>query len=52
MRRLLSHVGQASVRPAILYPLAVIVGTLLAYGCYLVLVGIILPVFARMVGAD
>jgi hypothetical protein len=51
MRRLLDHVGRARVRPAALYPLAVIVGSL-AYGWYLVLVGIVLPVFAEAVGAD
>jgi hypothetical protein len=50
MRRLLSHAGQAG--PVIVYPLAVIFGFLLAYAWWLVLVGIILPVFAHAVGAD
>ena len=50
MRRLLSHAGQAG--PVILYPLALILGFLLAYAWYLVLVGIVLPVLARAVGAD
>jgi hypothetical protein len=50
MRRLLYHAGQP--RPVILYPLALILGFLLAYASWLVLVGIILPVFARVVGAD
>jgi hypothetical protein len=50
MRRLLYHSGQAA--PVILYPLALIFGFLLAYAWWLVLVGIILPVFATVVGAD
>ena len=50
MRRLLYHGGQAG--PNVLYPLALILGFLLAYGWWLVLVGIILPVFAQVVGAD
>ena len=50
MRRLLYDAGQAG--PVILYPLALILGFLLAYGWWLVLVGIILPVFAQVVGAD
>jgi hypothetical protein len=50
MRRLLYHEGQAG--PLILYPLALILGSLLAYGWWLVIVGIILPVFAQVVGAD
>jgi hypothetical protein len=49
MRRLLYHAGQAS--PVILYPFALILGFLLAFAWWLVLVGIILPVFATMVGA-
>ena len=40
------------VRPVILYPFALILGFLLAYAWYLVLVGIILPVFVQLVGAD
>lgn len=50
MRRLLDDEGQPG--PLILYPFALILGSLLAYGWWLVLVGIILPVFARVVGAD
>ena len=50
MRRLLYHVER--VRPVILYPFALILGFLLAYAWYLVLVGIILPVFVQLVGAD
>ena len=52
MRRLLYHAGQAGVRPVVLFPFAMILGCLLAYGWWLVLVGIILPVFAQVVGAD
>ena len=50
MRRLLYHQGQAG--PVLLYPLALILGFLLAYTWWLVLVGIVLPVFAQVVGAD
>ncbi len=51
MRRLLHHTeGQA--RRVILYPLTLILGFLLAYAWWLILVGIILPVFAAVVGAD
>ena len=50
MRRLLYHAGRGG--PTILYPLALILGFLLWYGAWLVLVGIILPVFATVVGAD
>jgi len=50
MRRLLDHAGR--VRPVILYPFALILGFLLAYAWWLVIVGIILPVFATVVGAD
>ena len=50
MRRLLYHGGR--VRPVILYPFALILGLLLAYAWWLVLVGIILPVFVQLVGAD
>jgi hypothetical protein len=50
MRRLLYHEERAG--PVILYPLALIGGFLVAYGWWLFLVGIILPVFATVVGAD
>jgi hypothetical protein len=50
MRRLLFPAGQA--RSIILYPSAVILGSLLAYAWYLVIVGVILRVFAQMAGAD
>jgi hypothetical protein len=50
MKRLLSHEEQAG--PLLLYPVALIFGFLLAYAWWLVLVGILLPVFARVVGAD
>jgi hypothetical protein len=50
MRRLLSNAGWT--RPVVVYPFALILGFLLAYGWWLVLVGIILPIFARVVGAD
>ena len=50
MRRLLYHAGRAG--PVILYPFALILGCLLWYGAWLVLVGIILPVFVQVVGAD
>jgi hypothetical protein len=50
MRRLVYHAGQAG--PVILYPVALIGGFLVAYAWWLVLVGIILPVFATVVGAD
>jgi hypothetical protein len=50
MRRLLHHAGRA--RPVILYPFAAILGILFAYAWWLVLVGIILPVFVQLVGAD
>jgi hypothetical protein len=50
MRRLVYHAGQAG--PVILYPLALILGFLIAYAWYLVIVGIILPVFVQLVGAD
>jgi hypothetical protein len=48
--RLLYHAGRA--RPVILHPFALILGFLLAYAWWLVLVGIILPIFAHVVGAD
>ena len=50
MERLLDRVGR--VRPVILYPFAVILGFLLAYAWWLVIVGVILPVFVQLVGAD
>ena len=50
MRRLLYHEGRGG--PVIIYPVALIFGSLVAYAWWLVLVGIILPVFAQMVGAD
>jgi hypothetical protein len=50
MRRLLSHSGQAVA--VIVYPVALILGVLVAYVWWLILVGVILPVFARVVGAD
>jgi hypothetical protein len=51
MRRLLDHARQAG--PVILHhPFALILGCLLWYGAWLVLVGIILPVFVQVVGAD
>ena len=50
MRPLLYHAGR--VRPVIVYPFALILGFLLAYAWYLVIVGIILPVFVQLVGAD
>ena len=50
MRRLLSHAGR--VKPVIVYPFALILSILLAYAWYLVVVGIILSVFVRLVGAD
>jgi hypothetical protein len=50
MRRLLYHAGRAG--PVILYPFALILGCLLWYGAWLVLVEIILPVFVQVVGAD
>lgn len=50
MRRLLSDAGRAG--PVILSPFALILGFLLAYAWWLVLVGIILPVFAQVVEAD
>ena len=50
MRRLVYHAGQAG--PVILYPLALILGFLIAYAWYLVIAGIILPVFVQLVGAD
>jgi hypothetical protein len=49
MRRLLEH---AQARPVFTYPLALILGFLLAYAWWLVLVGVVLPVFAQVVGAD
>jgi len=49
MERLLDRAGR--VRP-ILYPFAVILGFLLAYAWWLVIVGVILPAFVRLVGAD
>ena len=48
MRRLL-HLAER-VRPVILYLFALILGFLLAYAWYLVLVGIILPVFVQLLG--
>ena len=50
MERLLDRVWR--VRPVILYPFALILGFLLAYAWWLVIVGVILPVFVRLVGAD
>jgi hypothetical protein len=50
MRRLLSDAGR--IGPVILYPSALILGFLLAYGWWLVLVGVVLPVVAKVVGAD
>ena len=50
MRRLLDHPGWAS--PVILFPFALILSFMLAYAWYLVIVGIILPVFVQLVGAD
>ena len=50
MERLLDRVGR--VRPVILYPFALILGFLLAYAWWLVIVGVILPVFVQLVGAD
>jgi hypothetical protein len=50
MRRLFDHAMQGG--PVIVYPLALILGLLLAYAWWLVLVAIILPVFAQAVGAD
>jgi hypothetical protein len=50
MRRLLSHAGWET--PVILYPFGAILGFLVAYAWWLVLVGVILPVFAQVVGAD
>jgi hypothetical protein len=50
MRRLVYHAERA--RPLIVYPFALIFGFLVAYAWYLVIVGIILPVFATAVGAD
>jgi hypothetical protein len=49
MRRLFYHEGQAG---PLLFPLAMIVSFLLAYTWYLVIVGIVLPTLARVVGAD
>jgi hypothetical protein len=50
MRRPLYSGGRAV--PVVLYPFALILGFLLAYAWWLVLVGIILPVFVQVVGAD
>jgi len=50
MRRLLYLEGRA--RAVILFPFALILGFLVAYAWWLVLVGIILPVFVTVVGAD
>jgi hypothetical protein len=50
MRWLRYHEGRA--KPLILYPFAVILGLLTAYAWYLVIIGIILPLFAHVVGAD
>ena len=50
MRLLLVHAGRA--RPVILHPFAVILSFLLAYAWYLIIVGIILPLFVQLVGAD
>jgi hypothetical protein len=49
MRRLLYHAGQAK---PVLLPFAVIGGFLAAYGWYLFIVAVILPVIAEMGGAD
>ena len=40
------------LRPVILYPLALTGAFLVAYTWYLVIVGVILPIFVRFVGAD
>ena len=48
MRLLLVHAGRA--RPIILHPFAVILSFLLAYAWYLIIVGIILPLFVQLVG--
>ena len=48
MRRLVYHAGRA--RPVIVYPFALILGFLIAYAWYLVIAGIILPVFVRWSG--
>ena len=48
MGQLLDHAGRARL----LFPSALILGFLLAYTWWLVIVGIILPVFAQVVGAD
>lgn len=50
MQRQLYQAGRA--KPVIQYSLTAILGLLLAYAWYLVIVGIILPVFAQVVGAD
>ena len=50
MRGLLEHAER--VRPVIVYPFALIFGFLVAYAWYLVIVGIILPAFLELVGAD
>jgi hypothetical protein len=50
MRRLLSRARPAG--PVVVYPLALALGLLVAYAWWLVLVGIVLPVFAQVVGAD
>jgi hypothetical protein len=48
MRRLLTHAVPA--KPVILFPIALILGFLLAYTWYLVIAGIILPAFAQVSG--
>jgi hypothetical protein len=50
MQPLLHQAGR--VRPVILFPFAAILGVLVAYVWWLVLVGVILPVFVQLVGAD
>ena len=50
MRPLLDLGGKAGA--VVVYPVAVILGVLVAYAWWLVLVGVVLPVFATVVGAD
>ncbi len=50
MRGLLEQAER--VRPVIVYPFALIFGFLVAYAWYLVIVGIVLPAFVELVGAD
>ena len=44
--------NERRMRPVILVPFAAIGGVLLAYAWYLVIVGVILPLFTRLIGAD